>query len=58
MASSNKEGLNFLNYYLKMDEKQTFHHYKDLFKDMGLKFDSNIASELIKNKILKEINKR
>ena len=52
ICHSNKEALDTLEYWMKIDQKEVYSKYKEIFKDSGIHDNTNKASEIIRNRIM------
>ena len=52
ISHSNKQALDNLEHWMKIDQKNVISKYKDIFKDSGIDNNTNKASEVIRNRVI------
>ena len=56
ISHSNKQALDNLEHWMKIDQKNVISKYKDIFKDSGIDNNTNKASEVIRNRVINLYN--
>ena len=57
VSHSNKEALDNLEHWMKVDKKDVLSKYKDIFENLNIWNNTNNASEIIKNRIIENLKK-
>ena len=52
----NKEALDNLEHWMKVDKKDVLSKYKDIFENLNIWNKTNSASEIIKSRIIENLN--
>ena len=56
VSHSNKEALDNLEHWMKVDKKDVLSKYKDIFENLNIWNKTNSASEIIKSRIIENLN--
>ena len=54
ICHSNRDALENLEHWMKIDQKDVVSQYKEIFQDSGIYNNTNKASEVIRKKIINE----